>query len=229
MAADVALVIAAAGEGARMKSAVRKPFLDLGGRPIIAVTLEKFAPVTRICQVIVTLNKVDYAERESLLKGPLPLSVTNVVAGGATRTGSVANALAVLSPAARIVLIHDAVRPFVSTAVIESVIAAAERFGAAIAAAPVRDTIKRVQSGLIAGTVPREGLYLAQTPQGFRREIIERAYASRGDRDFTDDALLVEASGGKVAIVEGGCANFKITTPEDLAIARAIIAAGPGA
>jgi 2-C-methyl-D-erythritol 4-phosphate cytidylyltransferase len=229
MAADVALVIAAAGESARMKSAVRKPFLDLGGRPIIAVTLEKFAPVSRICQVIVTLNRADFAQKDSLLKGPLPLSITDVVAGGATRTGSVANALAVLSPAVRIVLIHDAVRPFVSASVIESVIAAAERFGAAIAAAPVRDTIKRVESGLVTGTIPREGLYLAQTPQGFRREIIEKAYRARGDKDFTDDALLVEVSGGKVAIVDGGCANFKITTPEDLAVARAIIAAGLGA
>ena len=223
MPRDVSLVITAAGESTRMKSAVRKPFLDLGGRPVLYVTLEKFARIPRIGQVILALNRADYDERDKLLSPEPPLAITDLVVGGRTRTQSVANALAALSPAARVVLIHDAVRPFVKPEVIKAVIASAEEHGAAIAAAPVRDTLKRVKDGTVTETVAREGLYCAQTPQGFRRKVIEKAYRAVSKGDFSDDALLVELFGGRVAIVESPHDNIKITTPEDLAIARAII------
>jgi len=223
MSADVALILAAAGAGTRMKDPVRKPFLDLCGRPLLFVTLERFAPFGRICQVIVTVNAEDYRCKDALLLERVSPQITDVVVGGATRTESVANALAVLDDRAEIVLVHDAVRPFVKPEVISAVIEAAARHGAAIAAAPVKDTIKRVENGLIAATLPRDALYLAQTPQGFERSVIERAYRARGAGDFTDDALLVEKSGLPVAVVESTHDNFKITTPEDLALARAIL------
>lgn len=222
MPMDTALIVTAAGSSTRMRGGVRKPFLDLGGKTILRVTVERFAPVGRICQVIVTLNRDDLGRKDELLRLDVAPAITDVVAGGATRTDSVANALAALDERAQIVLIHDAVRPFVKREVIEGVIAAAEAAGAAIAACPVKDTLKRSEGGLIRETVPREELFCAQTPQGFRREVIEKAYRMRAGRDFTDDALLVEAMGGRVAVVESGYDNFKITTQEDLEMARAI-------
>ena len=223
MKRDVSLIVAAAGEGSRMKAAVRKPFLDLGGTPVLYVTLQKFSGCRRICQVILCLHGEDYARREVLLAAKAPIEITDVVLGGASRTDSVANALGALKEGVAVVLIHDAVRPFVSPRVIEGVIEAAERHGAAIAAAPVKDTIKRVEGGLVLETVPREGLFLAQTPQGFRREVIEELYRGRGAKDFTDDAILAEESGRHVAVVESDYENFKITTAQDMAIARAMV------
>ena len=220
MPGDVALILPAAGLGTRMKAAVRKPFLEIAGKPILALTLERFHGIARIGQIIIAVNGDDLARRQAMLAEWAPLGVTDVVAGGATRTESVRNALAALGGDAKIVLIHDAVRPFVHHGVISAVIDAAGKTGAAIAAVPVKDTIKRVDEGRIVGTVPRLGLYLAQTPQGFRREIIERVYRDLAGADFTDDASLVEASGGEVAIVESTYDNIKITTPEDLELAR---------
>lgn len=225
MSEKVALVIPAAGDARRMRSRTRKPFLSLGGRPILHVTLERFSGVEGIVQTILAVNPGDYPQKDQILAETGELGVTDVVAGGKSRTESVANALVAVKAGVEIVLIHDAVRPFVSAKVIKKLISAAARTGAAIAAAPVKDTLKRVEEGLVKLTVAREELYMAQTPQAFRRGIIEEAYRVRGGEEFTDDAALVERSGGRVEIVESSYLNFKITTPADLALAEALLGA----
>jgi len=226
MSGGVALIIPAAGEGARMKSAVRKPFLDLGGRPVLHVVLERCTAAAAMRQVIVAVGPQDYRRHEALLAQLSRFGVTDVVEGGRTRTQTVSNALAALGDEVEVVLIHDAVRPFVRPEVVRGVIDLAARHGAAIAAVPVKDTIKSVKEGVITSTVQRCGLYLAQTPQGFRREVITGVYRGLGGDDYTDDAALVEAAGLEVRIVESTYDNFKITTPEDLLFARALLALG---
>lgn len=225
MPPEVALIIPAAGEGTRMKSSTRKPFMLLTGEPILYVTLERFLGIPGIVQVILALNPVEFARRDEIFPEVAPLGVSDIVEGGATRTETVSAALGRLAENIDIVLIHDAVRPFVAREVIEGVIEAAARSGAAIAAAPVKDTLKRVEKGLSRATLPRAGLYCAQTPQGFERNLIEKAYRNRRQGAFTDDASLVEDSGGAVVIVESRQVNFKITTPADLELANAVLSA----
>jgi len=221
----IALIIPAAGAGTRMKTAARKPFLALEGETILNLTLERFLGVAGIAQIVLALNPKDYERKDEIIFSVSPLGVTDVVEGGESRTESVANALAALNEAVEIVLIHDAVRPFVSKKVIEGVAEAASRAGAAIAAVPMKDTAKRVEGGVVRATLPRRGLYAAQTPQGFRRDLIEEVYAGRSPQAYTDDAALVEEAGGAVEVVESSPLNFKITTPEDLELASAVLRA----
>ena len=150
-------------------------------------------------------------------------SRARVVAGGETRSASVRNGVEALAPAdGDIVAIHDAARPFVTPAEIQAVVRAAEASGAAIAATPVVDTIKKVEGGRILRTVDREGLFGAATPQAFRADLLRRALAS--GRDATDEAALCEALGIPVAVVPVSRFSFKITTPDDLELAEAILA-----
>ncbi len=208
-----------------MKSTTRKPFMLLGDTPILHLTLERFLGIEGIVQTIVAVHPEDYANKDELLFQMTPLGVTTLVAGGATRTDTVRAALSALLPQVGIVLVHDAVRPFTPRRVVEAVISAADATGAAIAAVPVSDTIKEAEGAVVRSTVSRETLYLVQTPQGFRRKVIEEAYRSAGKAVFTDDAALVEEMGLPVEIVQGTRLNFKITTPEDLELAAAVLAA----
>ncbi len=225
MAPSTALIIPAAGDGRRMKSPTRKPFITLDETPILNLTLERFLGIDGLAQTILAVHPEDFAQKDELLFTLAPLGVTDVVAGGATRTETVSAALAALADGIEIVLIHDAVRPFISRRVIEGVRDAAAKSGAAIAAVPVSDTVKEVEAAAVRGTLSRRGLYLAQTPQGFGREVIEKAYRGAGEGAFTDDASLVERMGVPVEIVESGRLNFKITTPGDLELARAVLLA----
>jgi 2-C-methyl-D-erythritol 4-phosphate cytidylyltransferase len=153
-----------------------------------------------------------------------------IVLGGAERFESVANALAKLKEEVDFVAIHDAVRPCVTEALLDSVFTKAEQGGAAILAMPISDTVKKVDDKKqIVSTMPRQGLWLAQTPQIFRRDWLEEAYARRASlgRDITDDAQLVEAAGHKVQVVEGSSTNIKITTRADLSLADAILKSTP--
>ena len=225
MAGDVALIVTAAGEGSRMGADVRKPFLEICGAPVLHRTLERFTRVEGIFQTILALHPEDYERREEILSAARPLGATDASPGGSCRSETVENALGAVSERAGIVLIHDAVRPFVSAGVVEGVIEAARRSGAAIAAARPADTVKRAEGVAVVETLPREALFLVQTPQGFRAEVIKRAYARRAGREFTDDAALVEEAGGRVEVVESGRLNFKITTVEDLELARAVFGA----
>jgi 2-C-methyl-D-erythritol 4-phosphate cytidylyltransferase/2-C-methyl-D-erythritol 2,4-cyclodiphosphate synthase len=215
----VAAIIAAGGSGGRLGATVPKQFLQLGESTILERSIAAFTQHDRIGEVILALPPGTPIGRQ-----PQSASL-RVVPGGARRQDSVANAFDAVSPDAEVVLVHDAARPFVSADVISRTIDAAAAYGAAIAAVPVTDTVKQVtmEAGrrVIAGTIPRESIYLAQTPQGFRREVLAKAVAlGRGDAIATDEAALAELAGHPVHIVEGDMDNVKITTASDLERAR---------
>ena len=224
----VVALVPAAGRGLRMGGSVPKQFLSLGGEPLIVQSLRALQAAPVIDQIVlaVPLADVDYCEAEIVSRHRFT-KVTKVVAGGAERQDSVRHALAQVHAETEIVLIHDAVRPFVTQRMIEEVVAAARREGAAIIALPMRDTVKQVRTdGMIERTVDRTPLWLAQTPQAFRRDWIETAHKNAHAEGIraTDDAFLVEWLGHLVAVVEGSGENIKVTRPEDLVIGEAILA-----
>ena len=228
----VNVVIVAAGKGTRLQSELPKPFLSVAGKPILVHTLRRFVPIEAVRRIVVVVA----AEREALCQevlhthGPWPQPMT-VVHGGAERQDSVRNGLAALEPQCEIVVIHDAARPFISVEAIQCSINAAAEVGSAVVATPVRDTIKRADAQhTIRETVSRHNLWLAQTPQTFQVEVIRAAHRWAQQRDIagTDDATLVEQMGRPVRIVPGAALNFKITTPDDLALAQAVLQTSEG-
>ncbi len=213
----VAVVLVAAGSGTRLGARIPKAFVPLGGRPLYLHSLATFRSLPEVRQIVV-VTPVEHP--------PLVLRRgESAVPGGARRQDSVLEGLKAVDPKWGLVLVHDAARPFVSKSLIRRVIRAAERDGAAVAAVPVRDTIKRANSrGIIKETVAREELWSAQTPQGFRRSVLWRAYQDgHGIEDATDDVQLVERAGGRVRVVEGEAANLKITSRGDLQVAEVIL------
>jgi 2-C-methyl-D-erythritol 4-phosphate cytidylyltransferase len=207
-----------------------KVFAPLAGRPVLAHTLERFAAVESVAEVVVAAPAACLAEARERF-GPMlsPDRPLRFVAGGEDRVESVARALAATDPKTDLVTIHDAVRPLIRPAVIREAFRAAAEHGGAVVGRPVDHTVKRVADGhRIVETVPRERLWVAQTPQVFRRDVITRAYAARGSAGpgVTDDAQLVEALGLEIVMVQGDAANLTITTPEDLRLCEALLAAG---
>jgi len=235
----VVVIIPAAGLGTRMtsapsakgkKPAASKQFTELGGTPILIHTLRKFAASPDICAIYVALRKNEISSFRTRLEKEakdILQKAVNLVEGGEHRQQSVANALAAVSAASDdIVLVHDAVRPFVTQEIIQDVIRAAQKYGAAIAALPAVDTVKQVErtaeGAVITVTVPRERVVMAQTPQGFRYGVLKKAFDEAAADGFlgTDEASLVERSGNEVAVVMGSPRNIKITTPADLELAE---------
>lgn len=218
----VTAIIAAGGSGRRLGSAVPKQLLELGDRSVLQHSVDAFARHPRVDEIVVVLPAAMAAAPPAFLSG------VRVVAGGERRQDSVANAVDVLDDRADVVLVHDAARPFVSAEVISRTIDAAAEYGAAIAALPVHDTVKRVDSSrTIVDTLPREDIVLAQTPQGFRRQVLRDAVAlGRQGVAATDEAALAERAGHAVRVVEGNPGNVKITTAADLDAARMREAAG---
>lgn len=220
---DVNVILVAGGTGRRYGGPVAKQFLPLGDRPMLAVTASRFVGVPGIARLIVVAAPDAFALCESSL-APLGLPL-RLAAAGAQRQHSVASGLAVLDPDCAVVAVHDAVRPLVRRETILACLDAARVTGAAILATPVPDTVKRVDAGRVVATVPRGDLWLAQTPQAFRADVLRRAHAAAPpDLAATDDAALVERLGLPVAIVAGDVINRKITTPEDMAWAEAMLA-----
>ena len=224
----VVALVPAAGRGIRMGGSVPKQFLSIGGEPLIVHSLRILQAAPVIDQIILAVPSADieYCEKEIVSRHRFT-KVTTVVPGGAERQDSVRCALAQVPLDTDIVLIHDAVRPFVTQRMIEEVVAAARQEGAAIIALPMRDTVKQVGTdGMIQRTVDRTPLWLAQTPQAFRRDWIETAHR-KGQIErvqATDDSSLVEWLGYSVAVVEGSGENIKVTRPEDMVIGEAILA-----
>ncbi|HEY8413581.1 MAG TPA: 2-C-methyl-D-erythritol 4-phosphate cytidylyltransferase [Pyrinomonadaceae bacterium] len=219
-------IIAAAGTGSRMASERPKQFLQLAGTPIIFHTLKPFELCDSVHEVIVVLPAEESAEFLAAAGKRGLRKLARVVPGGATRADSVKRGLqAIRAATAEIVAVHDGVRPFVSVEEIENTIDAARRDGAAILAAPATDTIKLIEGETIFKTLDRGKLRRALTPQCFRYELLRRAYeqADVSDPSLTDDSLLVERLGHKVTIVEGSARNIKITTPQDLLLAEALL------
>lgn len=214
----VTAIIAAGGAGRRLGAGRPKQLLDIGGRTMLERSTAAFAGHPRVSDVIVVLPSLgEDSDGEPAIGG------ATLVKGGARRQDSVANGFDVVPANADIVLIHDAARPFVTAELIDRTIDAAAAHGAAIAALRSRDTVKRVRlDGAIVDTIPRDEIYLAQTPQGFRRDVLAKAIAAgRSGMDATDEAMLAERAGYTVHVVEGDPGNVKITTAEDLAAARA--------
>ena len=219
-------IIAAAGTGTRMASDRPKQFLQLAGIPIIFHTLKPFEQCDSIQEVIVVLPAEESAAFLALAGKQGLRKLSRVVPGGTTRADSVKRGLlAIRSATAGIVAVHDGVRPFVTVEEIDSVVAAAESDGAAILVAPATDTIKQVSGDSVVATLERRELRRALTPQCFRYDLLRKAFdqADVNDPTLTDESALVEKIGARVRIVEGSSRNIKITTPQDLLIAEALL------
>jgi 2-C-methyl-D-erythritol 4-phosphate cytidylyltransferase len=233
----VIVIIPAAGLGTRMaaaskdrKPAASKQFTELAGTPILIHTLRQFAAAPQVSEIWIALRRTEIDDFQARLRNEgrdVLHKKVELVEGGEHRQQSVAHALAAISATADdIVLVHDAVRPFVTQQIIQEVIGAAQKYGAAIAGLPAVDTVKQVdrtaQGALITATVPRERVVLAQTPQGFRFDILKSAFDEAAADGFlgTDEASLVERSGKEVAVVMGSPRNIKITTPGDMDLAE---------
>jgi 2-C-methyl-D-erythritol 4-phosphate cytidylyltransferase len=226
-----AAIIAAAGLGTRMKLDTPKTYLKLAGKPILIHTLEVFEKVPEVKEVLVVVHPEDMEFCQEAVIDAYPLKkVLRLVPGGKERQDSVYNALKVLKKEATdldVILVHDGVRPLVEPARVSKVVVAARRHGGAILGIPCQDTLKRVNSrGVVVDTVDRAELWQVQTPQAFQSALLWRAFQKAMERGFyaTDEAALVEALGETVVIVPGTCLNLKITTPDDLKMAEAILA-----
>jgi 2-C-methyl-D-erythritol 4-phosphate cytidylyltransferase len=232
---NVIVIIPAAGLGTRMTAAsgarvvpaASKQFTELDGVPILVHTLRKFAAVPQVSGIYLALRASEAAGFQPRLAREKLAKPVRVVEGGEHRQQSVAHALAAVQAAPDdVILVHDAVRPLVDLEIIQSVIDAAVRHGAAIAGVPAVDTIKQVErtadGAVIRATLPRAQIVMAQTPQGFRYDVLQKAFAEAEADGFsgTDEASLVERSGREVFVVMGSRRNIKITTPADLELAE---------
>ncbi|MDP2906263.1 MAG: 2-C-methyl-D-erythritol 4-phosphate cytidylyltransferase [Candidatus Omnitrophota bacterium] len=220
----VTAIVVAAGSGKRLGSKVHKPLVKVAGLPLVIHCLKALDAYDGIKDIVLVVNAANRAALLSAVKHYRISKVSSVVLGGARRQDSVWRGLKAVTSDADFVLIHDAGRPFINRKILSAVIKEAARTGAAIAAVPVKDTIKEVVRGqtFVKKTLDRDRLWEVQTPQVFKREIILEAYNKFDGKTVTDDAALVERLGKKVSLVMAAYSNIKVTTPEDLIIAEAI-------
>lgn len=228
----VAAVIPGAGQGLRFsgdssglnRHDKKKQFLQLGDKPLIFTTLEPFLQSTIITSVIVVVpeDRIDWINNQ--VKTGLFNKPVYVVLGGDTRQRSVRNGVEVAASQHDVVVVHDAVRPFFKEVWISETVNLCEKFDGAIVAIKAKDTLKKVNDGVVNSTLEREGIWQAQTPQTFKTDVLLAAIESADEKGIigTDEAQLVEMNGGRVAIVEGSILNIKITTQEDWELAKAI-------
>ena len=225
----ITAILPAAGLGTRMGVETPKQFLELGGEPLVVFTLRRLAACAAITDFILATRADELSFLEDRVSKARIGRPARVVHGGETRQQSVANALAQVAPETEIVMVHDAVRPFVTVEQLDRLIAEASERGAVILGIPAIDTVKEVKRerlpedvARITGTIPRERIVLAQTPQAFRYEILREAFA-RAEADgvtASDEASLVERMGQDVYVVVGSERNLKITRPADMDLAR---------
>jgi 2-C-methyl-D-erythritol 4-phosphate cytidylyltransferase len=222
-----AVILLAAGKSSRFGDPKQKKiYRELDGRAVWLRAIEPFVNRDDVGQMILAIAREDRELFERRYRASVAFMNIQVIEGGAERSDTVARALEVVDPRCEFVSVHDAARPCLSPGLIDAVFAAARRHGAALLAVPVAETVKRVDGdGLVVQTISRDGLYLAQTPQVFRRELLCKAYAhrSRVGQEVTDDCQLVEAIGHPCAVVASTPLNLKITTLEDLKLAAAIL------
>lgn len=222
-------LIPAAGMGKRMGASINKQYLRLNGLPILAHTISVFERSALIDSIylVIPADEIPYC-REQIVEAGGFKKIAAIVAGGTERQHSVMNGLKAIRGTADdddVILIHDGVRPFLSEAMLRESITAAQEHEGALVAVPAKDTIKIVADGVVIDTPSRETLWQAQTPQSFRFGVIFAAHQAAEREGFigTDDASLIERSGGKIKIVAGDYRNIKITTPEDLTLAEAFM------
>jgi 2-C-methyl-D-erythritol 4-phosphate cytidylyltransferase/2-C-methyl-D-erythritol 2,4-cyclodiphosphate synthase len=218
---SVGVIIVAAGRSQRMGGATPKPLLDLGGRSVLRRSVAAFDAHPGVQELVVVLP-AEWVDAAPTVIGPT-IRRCQCVAGGAERHDSVRRGFARLPDDVDIVLVHDAARPFADASLIDRVLGATRETGAAVPAVQARDTVKRVDRSrrVVTETIPRDEIWLAQTPQGFRRAVLGAAIAAAERVDATDEAMIVERAGQPVRVVDGDERNVKITTPDDLAAARA--------
>lgn len=218
-------IITAAGKGKRMGSATKKPYIIFDGKPLLTHAIMPFEQSKVVNGIIVVTAKgdEDFCLRTVVRKFGFK-KVLKVICGGKERQDSVRSGITAAGDGWDIVVVHDGVRPFVTKEAIEKVVKSACRHGAATLAVPVKDTIKHVSSGFVKKTLPRDELWAIQTPQAFGFDMLKKAHELAEKQGFagTDDCMLVEKLGHKVAAVNGSYDNIKITTPEDLTLGEAI-------
>ncbi|MBO0961569.1 2-C-methyl-D-erythritol 4-phosphate cytidylyltransferase [Neobacillus sp. MM2021_6] len=218
------VILPAAGQGKRMGAGRNKLLLELNGVPVLIHTLRVFDEDEECSGIILAIHPQDEREFKALLKKYHIKKVMKLVPGGKERQYSIFNALKTVNTNG-IILVHDAARPFIRKEQIHRLTDTTEEAGAAIIGVPAKDTMKKVQEGLIVETVERSSLWAVQTPQAFRISLLQEAYEKAEKDHFlgTDDASLVERLNVPVAMVEGDYDNIKLTTPEDLYFAEAIL------
>jgi 2-C-methyl-D-erythritol 4-phosphate cytidylyltransferase len=228
MHADTSVVVVAAGQGRRM-GGQNKALLELAGEPVLAHVLRNLRRAKCCYEIIVVMNPLDVeALSADGFASPYELGADKLVAGGAERWLSSRAGCLASSDKSAVVLVHDCARALIEPQTVDAVARAAREHGAALAAVPLADTLKReAPGGTVAETLSRDGLWRAQTPQGARRDILLDAFARWNDSSRslpTDEAMLLEAAGHPPMLVPAPASNFKLTTPDDLALARAILA-----
>lgn len=222
----VGAIIPAAGRGTRIGATVPKQFLELKGKPLLHHTLKVFEACEAVDFVVLVMPQADVeASGDEWLHGYG--IVRKVVAGGEQRQDSVFNGFQVLEKGTEIVVVHDGVRPFSTAQMIAETVDAAKKYGAAITAIPVSDTIKKAVDGFVERTIPRDGLWRVQTPQAFQYDLLKKAFekASADSYYGTDEGALIEYLGERVKIVPGSELNIKITRREDLVLGESLIEA----
>lgn len=222
-------VVLAAGQSRRMGGSTSKVLLDLDAETVLEHSVRVFSRLDAVKEIVVVIAPQDRADYEGDLGERLKrLGVTKIVPGGAERHDSTVAGLAACNPENHLVLIHDGARPFPPSKAVKEAIEKAGLMGGAILATPLHDTVKKVDDEqVIIGTLPREQLYRAQTPQVFQQKLFKEALEQAGAAGMTaptDDALILEARGHTVCVIDGGPSNLKITTPDDLRMARALLA-----
>jgi 2-C-methyl-D-erythritol 4-phosphate cytidylyltransferase len=228
MRADTSVVVVAAGQGRRL-GGQNKALLELAGQPVLAHVLRSLRQALCCREIIVVMNPLDVDALQADGYGsPSELGADKLVAGGAERWLSSRAGCLASSEQSDVVLVHDCARALVTPQTVDAVARAVREHGAALAAEPLADTLKReAPGGTVAETLPRDGLWRAQTPQGARRDILLDAFARWGDASRilpTDEAMLLEAAGHAPVLVPAPASNFKLTSPADLVLARAILA-----
>ena len=224
----IAAIIVAGGSGKRMGGTVKKQFIKLQGKEVLAHTIEKFNQLEEVEEIIVVVGEEDiYKVKKEIVERYEFNKVSKVVAGGQERQDSVYNGLMAMNDKIEYVMIHDGARPFISKEILKRVIEETMEYKATIVAVPVIDTIKVINTTTqkVEDTPKREKLWAVQTPQSFERKLLEEAYkmAKKKELQVTDDSMIVEAYGEKVHVVLGEYTNIKITTPEDLIIGESIL------
>lgn len=224
-------IVAAAGAGKRLQAGIRKPYCKILGIPIIIYTLQMLSSSNYINNIIIVVNKNDIKRCLGLVKKYRVKKIKVIIEGGKERSDSVYNGLKMLDKDTDIALIHDGVRPFIDKQLIKNSIDCARRFGACVVGVPVKATMKEVTTlprhhvtgqFVVAKTIDRKNLWEIQTPQVFRKDLVLEAYERFRNMPATDDSMLVEKLGVKVKVIMGSYKNIKITTPEDLVLAKAI-------
>lgn len=217
----------AAGKGLRLESKIPKPLARINSKPLIIYSLETLSRHHLVKDIILVVNPENSKSIIKEIKKYGIKKIEKIIQGGRRRQDSVFNGLKAVDKDTHLVLIHDAARPFIDKHTLTTLIKTAKENGAAIAGVPVKSTIKRVSGKFIVKeTIKRKGLWEVQTPQVFKKDLILRAYKKFGKQDATDDAMLVERLGEKVSVVLGSYNNIKVTTPEDLGIAKVIAKRG---